>query len=147
MQLVRALRLTAARLEQGATYEWSHFANCNCGNLAQTITGLSPGTIYRAAFARAGDWGEQALEYCPSSGLPMDMIFDAMIGLGMEPRDVKHLERLSDPDVLRTLPEGHRVLRYTERDDVVLYMRRWAELLEARLGPAEVDESGEREAA
>ncbi len=137
LALVRALRLTAARLEEGAAFQWSHFARCNCGNLAQTITGLPPDAIYRAAFQRAGDWGEQALEHCPASGLPMDTIFDQMTALGMTAADVKHLERLSDPAVLRRLPEGHPGLQHARREDAVLYMRLWADLLEEPLPEAE----------
>ena len=63
IKLVLALRETALRLSAPSVrYEWSHFGHCNCGHLAQTLTGLSPKLIYDAAFQRAGDWGEQAKE-------------------------------------------------------------------------------------
>ena len=63
IKLVLALRETALRLSAPSVrYEWSHFGHCNCGHLAQTLTGLSPKLIYDAAFHRAGDWGEQAKE-------------------------------------------------------------------------------------
>lgn len=134
IELVQALRATAARLSNGAKYRWSHFAVCNCGNLAQTITRLTPKQIYDAAFQRPGDWGEQAMEFCPTSGYPIDWVLGKMLAIGMTPEDVRHLERLSDDRVLRRVGAG-RPLRHTCREDVVLYMRAWADLLEERLEP------------
>ncbi len=59
--LIQAIRATASRLERADTrYRWSHFAHCNCGQLAQTLTGWSPETLYQAAAAERGDWAEQA---------------------------------------------------------------------------------------
>lgn len=132
IELIRALRATAARLSQGAQYKWSHFGLCNCGNLAQTITHLSPEEVYRAAFTRSGDWGEQAREFCPTSGYPIDFVFQQLFSLGMEPEDVQHLERLSDGRVLKRL--GVQQLAHNQRDDVVRYMRAWADLLEEERG-------------
>lgn len=131
LQLVKALRSTAARLQLGADYRWSHFGQCNCGNLAQTVTKLSPREVYEAAFGRAGDWGEQARDFCPSSGYPIDYLLEQLFALGMEPTDVRHLERLSDDRVLKRL--GTTFLEHNRRDNVVLYMRAWADLLEEEL--------------
>jgi len=131
LELVQALRSTAKRLSQGVDYRWSHFGQCNCGHLAQTITALTPKALYEAAFDRAGDWGEQARDYCPTSGLAMDHVLDQLFALGLEPADVGHLERLSDPRVLRAFPG--EALSYVRRDDVVRYMGAWAALLEAEL--------------
>lgn len=134
LELVTALRATAARLAAGAEYKWSDFACCNCGNLVQSVTKLSPREIYEAAFARAGDWGEQAREFCPSSGYPIDYVLERLFALGLAPEDVRHLERLSDARVLRAL--GVCALRHTRREDVVAYMRAWAALLERELPDA-----------
>lgn len=131
LQLVQALRTTAARLERGADYRWSHFGQCNCGNLAQTVTKLSPREVYEAAFGRAGDWGEQARDFCPSSGYPIDYLLEQLFDLGMEPTDVRHLERLSDDRVLKRL--GVTSLQHNRREDVVRYMRAWADLLQEQL--------------
>lgn len=142
--LVEALRVTAARLEGGATeYRWTHMGACNCGQLAQTITKIPRAEIHRRALERAGDWGEQAVEHCPTSGLPIDHVLDAMLEVGLELGDVTHLERLSDRRVLRRLPIGERNLSFRERGDVVRYMREWADLLDEER--ARVDgESGVR---
>ena len=55
-----------------------------------------------------------------------------MSGAGMTPTDIVHLERLSHPDVLALLPAGQRWLQRNRREDVVWYMRAWADLLQAR---------------
>jgi len=69
--LIQALRETAARLERESTvYRWSQLAHCNCGHLAQTITGLSPGAIHEAALRHRGDWAEQARTLAPAAGGP-----------------------------------------------------------------------------
>lgn len=119
---------------------WSDFASCNCGNLVQSVTALSPRAIYEAAFQRGGDWGEQALEFCPSSGYPIDFVLSRLFELGLTPEDVRHLERLSDDRVLRQL--GVTELRYTKRDDVVRYMLAWAGLLERQLPTQEIEACG-----
>lgn len=131
IELVSALRRTAERLERGADYRWSHFGQCNCGNLAQTVTRKSPRELQRAAYIGGGDWGQQALDYCPTSGYPLDLVFDALFAIGMEPCDVQRLERLSDAQVLQRV--GPSNLRHNRREDVVLYMRAWADLLEEKL--------------
>jgi hypothetical protein len=135
--LIKALRTTAARIQRGAPYRWTHMGACNCGHLAQTVTRLNAEDIRRYALERAGEWAEQGLEYCPASGYPMDAILTALFQLGLSTEDLGHLERLSDPDVLRRLPtELRTTLSYRERDHVVLYMRTFAELLEQQLGAA-----------
>ncbi|HEY6881122.1 MAG TPA: hypothetical protein VI299_24015 [Polyangiales bacterium] len=131
VELVRALRTTAERLAHGSAYKWSHFGQCNCGNLAQTITQLSPEEVYRAAFERAGDWGQQALEFCPTSGYPIDFVLARLFEIGMEREDVRHLERLSDPRVLKRL--GVLELAHNLRENVVRYMNAWADLLQESL--------------
>lgn len=131
--LIRAFRTTAARLADGAHYKWSHYAMCNCGNLAQVITELDPSTIYEAAFERPGDWGEQAREYCPTSGRPMDVILRQMMDLGLQPEDIRHIERLSHPHVLRRIPLERKPLHHARREDCVLFFETWADMLEEKL--------------
>lgn len=132
-QLVAAIRQTADRLAKGANYQWGHMGSCNCGHLAQTITQLDKGHIHGAAMSRHGDWSEQLRDYCPQSGLPLDEIIDQMIAWGLSKDDLAHLERLSDAKVIEALPPNKRYLRHNQRDDVVLYLYTWADLLELEL--------------
>lgn len=132
--LIQALRMTALRLDSGVPFRWTHMGACICGNLAQTVTHLSAADIHRAALQKAGDWGEQAYEYCPASGLPMDHIMGTLLQLGLKPADIRHLERLSDPYVLRRLPFEQQMLNRLERNDVIVYLTAWADLLQERAG-------------
>jgi hypothetical protein len=134
LELIAALRRTAQRIQTGAPYQWGHMGSCNCGNLAQEITKMTKGDIHALALANGrGDWNEQLNDYCSTSGLPMDVLIWEMLNMGLETTDLKHLERLSDTRILYRLPEGKRHLRHNFRDDVVLYLREWAEMLEEQL--------------
>lgn len=144
-ELVHALRATALRLEEGATYQWTHMGACNCGNLAQTLTRIDRAELHRVALQRAGDWSEQGVEYCPTSGLPIDDVITTMLDAGLELRDLGELERLSAPEVLARIPLEERPLDRRERAHVVRYMRAWAELLEERLSPQRAEISGVHE--
>jgi len=167
-RLVGALRDTAARLGRPDTvYRWSQLAHCNCGHLTQTITGLSPGAIHEAAARHRGDWAEQArtvpqltlpsepdygsrpaidegawepedLGLCPVAELSMTQIFDELIEWGLDATDVGALERLDDPEVRRRLGTHTVDFLHSDRENVVAYLRAWADLLEERLGAPEL---------
>ena len=128
---VQALRDTAQRLASQAPYHWGHMGSCNCGHLAQTITRLTKAEIHARAMQRYGDWERQIIDYCPTSGLPIDQTIDEMLAFGFTRTDLTHLERLSDARVRQQIPfERRNALRHNQRDDVVLYLRTWADLLE-----------------
>ncbi|MBH25172.1 MAG: hypothetical protein CMH57_12110 [Myxococcales bacterium] len=131
--LITALRKTAWVLRTRVTYQWGHLGACNCGHLAQTVTQLSKAEIHAAALKRGGDWGELAVDHCPRSGLPVDYILEQLFELGLRKADIGHLEDLDDPKILARLPGGRRWLRRNDRDDVILYMETWADLLEEQL--------------
>lgn len=143
-QLIDALRTTAARLRDGADYQWGHLGMCNCGQLAQTVTGRDRDVIHRAALAVGGEWEDRVREYCPQSGLEIDALIRMMVDLGVTTGDLADLEDLSDDRVLRRLPSGRRWLARNVRADVVEYLETWAELLEQELRDRE---HGERLAA
>ncbi len=132
LHLAKILRLTANRLESGAAYQWAHQGRCNCGHLAQTITGLSAGDIHTVAIQSEGEWADHTAEYCETSGLPVDNIIRTILKLGIKLDELGDLEKLSAPAVTRWLPEGRPYLDYRSRDDVILYFRTWAMVVEAR---------------
>ncbi len=133
-KLISALRTTAARLREGSNFQWGHMGSCICGHLAQTVTELSPAEIHRRAMERHGDWSEQSVEHCPTSGLAIDHVIDEMLALGLHIGDLRHLEKLSDPRILARVPA--RWLRRQDRNHAVQYMEAWAELLEDELRAA-----------
>lgn len=162
-RLVSVLRQTAVRLtDASVTYRWSSFAHCNCGHVAQSITRLSPEEIQARGMRREGDWGAQAHELpfprpdygsrpaldegawepedvgaCRATGEHLDSILDAMLELGLDPQDIAHLERLSDPEVRRHLGTNTEHFAHHVRENVIAYLVAWADLLEARLLEAE----------
>ncbi len=135
-ELINALRRTAEKLAKGATYQWGHMGSCNCGNLAQELTKLTKAEIHQFAMQGRGDWREQVEEFCPTSGLPMDLLIADLLNYGLTTSDLQNLERLSDKKVLDRIPVEKRYeLRHNVRADVVLYMNEWARLLEDELLP------------
>lgn len=134
LSLVMALRRTAQKLQQGNPYMWGHMGCCNCGNLAQELTDLTKADIHEFALQGRGDWREQVEEYCPTSGLPMDLLIADMLNHGLTTTDLQHLERLSDPAIKNLIPlERRNQMKHNVREDVILYLNTWATLLEETL--------------
>ena len=131
LKIVNALRTTALYLENGSRYEWGHMGSCNCGNLAQTITSFSRSEIQKYALEKRGDWSEQLLDYCPTSGYPMDMIIERMIDFGFTKEDLRHLEWLSDDKILAKMKVSF--LNRNLKSDTISYLKTWANLLEDQI--------------
>ena len=129
-ELIQAFRETARRLRDGAAYSWGHHGACNCGNLLQVLTPLNEKEILTYAHTGTGEWTELAMEYCPSSGAPVDLLISKLEQAGLTPTDIHHIEYLSDRAVLEHLPGGFRWLKRNVREDVILYFEAYAHLLE-----------------
>ena len=133
ISVIQALRKTVDNLEKSASYQWGHMGSCNCGNLAQVITNLDKAEIHKSAMRRHGDWNEQLIDYCPTSGLPIDHIIDEMLAFGFSREDLAHLEKLSDPKILSQLPQDQKYLKHYSRTDVIIYLKTWIHQLEEEL--------------
>lgn len=132
-ELILGIRKTIQRLKNGAPYQWGHMGACNCGNLAQELTKLTKGEIHTYAMQRHGDWNEQLIDYCPTSGYPMDLMVGKMLGTGLTLDDLMHLEKLSDPKILRLIPaEKRQQLSKNNKVDVILYFEVWVKYLEEK---------------
>ncbi|MCH2110977.1 MAG: hypothetical protein MK135_16790 [Polyangiaceae bacterium] len=85
-----------------------------------------------------GAWEPENIGLCPATSLPFDLVLDELYSLGLDATDVANLERLSDPRVRRHL--GTNTIRFAHhrRENVIAYMKGWAELLEAELLEAEL---------
>ncbi len=114
-------------------YAWGHHAACNCGNLLQVITPLTEGEILRYAHTALGEWTELAEEYCATSNLPVNLVLSKLDQAGLTPVDIRHIECLTDREVLHHLPGGFRWLKKNVREDVILYFEAFADLLEEKL--------------
>jgi hypothetical protein len=134
IELVTALRETARRLEAGAHYAWGNHGSCNCGNLLQVVTQLESLEILQYSRHGTGEWTELALDFCPVSDAPLDLLISKLADIGLTPSDIHCIEYLEDKMVLQRLPGGFRWLSRNKREDVILYMRTMAEMLEEKLG-------------
>ena len=133
IELIAALRESADRLRKGAHYAWGNHGACNCGQLAQVITNFSEGEILRFAQTGIGEWTELATEFCGITDSPVAFVLTKLEEAGLTTLDIRHLEYLTDRDVLHRLPGGFRWLRRNQRDDVIIYFETFATLLEDRL--------------
>lgn len=132
-ELIAALRESAERLRSGAKYSWGHHGACNCGHLLQSLTSWTEGDILRYAHTGTGEWTELAAEYCGTTSAPLGMVIDRLEQAGLNPVDIKHIEYLTDREVLSRLPGGFRWLQRNNREDVILYFEVFANLLEEEL--------------
>ncbi len=131
--MISVLRETARRRTGGAEYNWSHQGNCNCGHLVQTVTELSKAEIHARALEKAGDWGEKVIDYCPTSNYPIDHIITTMLAKRFTQDDLYRLERLSSPEILDKISDERKPLKHNRREDVIVYMNTWADLLEEKM--------------
>ena len=128
-EVIDALRETAARLREGAPYQWGHAGQCNCGHLAQTVTALDSREIYRMV---AGEWSEHLNTRCPISGLDVEDVAARMVRFGFSVGELADLEHLRNREVLRHVSGGGRHLRRNDSRDVATYLDAWAEMLQQR---------------
>ena len=128
LKVIQALRETATQIASSGRYEWGHMGSCNCGHLAQNITSFTRAEIQQFALQKRGDWSEQVIDYCPTSGYPMDLIIGRMIEFGFTQSDLRQLENLSNPEILAKV--GVTSFNRNVMSDTVKYMNAWADLLE-----------------
>ena len=133
--LIEAIRKAAVKIETGEEYEWGHMGACNCGHLAQELTRYSKNEIHEYAMRKHGDWTEQSIDFCDTSKQPIDLLISEMMNSGLAIEDISYLEKLSDPKVIAALPAELKHPKHNRKEDVVLYMKTWASVLENELTP------------
>ncbi|MBN7816602.1 hypothetical protein [Algoriphagus pacificus] len=144
-KLIQALKSTALKLKNGANYQWGHMGACNCGNLAQELTSFTKAEIHKYAMERHGDWNEQIIDYCPSSGYPMDLMISKMLNFGLSLDDLAELENLSNKNILAHIPfERREKMNRNVREDVILYLNTWALILENELNMQELNKTSKK---
>lgn len=131
--LAENLRVTAARLTSTNAYKWTHQGRCNCGFLAQTLTGHSAARIHQLAVQSEGEWVDHASAYCENSGLPIDQVIQEMLSFGLTVDDLADLEHLRSTEVLRWMPTGQKQPDYRRKEDVIAYFDTWAQVLDAKV--------------
>jgi hypothetical protein len=66
------------------------------------------------------------------TNLEVEEILDTLNYQGLSREDMRNLEYLSDESILSKLPGGKRYLEKNKREDAILYMRTWADILEEK---------------
>jgi hypothetical protein len=131
IKFANVLRETVRRIKAGADYNWCHMGRCNCGHIAQTITKKSPQEIHELALLKSGDWKDQSIEHCNSTGYTIDHIIESILAFGLSRQELAYIERLSNPQVLRHIePARRKVLNFKKKEDVILYFNTWAKVIE-----------------
>lgn len=134
LKLIESLRKTATNLRNGAFYVWGNQGACNCGNLVQVVTNLTPKEIVQYVQQTSlGEWTEMAEEFCPITNAPVNLLVAKLEALGLTTTDIHHLEYLNDTKVLKNLPVGFRYLNRNEREHAILYFETFAQMLENEL--------------
>lgn len=120
-QLINALVLAISSLENKSVhYDWQRPCSCNCGVIAQAITGETPDVLAkeyinpvanllansdRKRFTKKDgglfhpSWSDMAKQYCSMTGAPTTLIFKQLHGAGLTKDDILHLEFLSDKKI------------------------------------------------
>ena len=129
--LITRLLETAARLRSTNDYRWTHQGRCNCGHLAQTLTGLSAARIHQMAVQSEGEWLDHAEGYCETSQQPIDTVIKQMLAFGLSVEDLADLEYLRAPSVISWMPPHQRQPDYRRKEDVIAYFETWAAVLDA----------------
>ena len=132
-KLIKAIRKAALNIETGGSYQWGHLGACNCGHLIQALTTRAKSEIHEAALAKDGDWRDLSHKYCLQSGYKIDDIISELLKAGLSLEDIEYLERLSDPKVLTFIGNQELELKHNRREDVITYMKAWADLLESEM--------------
>lgn len=130
-RLIFFLEKTVDLLRDTTHYEWGHSGACNCGHLAQVITGHKKADIHKWSLQKNGDWTDKADLYCETSGYEIDNVISSMISIGLQIEDIHHIEYLNHPRILERLSDGRRSLQRNLKEDVITYFQLWVELLKS----------------
>jgi hypothetical protein len=134
LELADALRRTAKRIGAARTnYDWKNIGACNCGNLVQIVTGQEKREIHMSGIQKHGDWEMLVYLFKENSKYEIDKTIKKLVDFGFALEDIVNLENLSCPVILGRLPEDKKYLKRDRREDVILYLETWAEMIEEQL--------------
>lgn len=141
LKLIKALRAAADTIErQPRMYCWSSMDSCNCGVVAQHLLGVDVDELGELRHNNdfTGTWS--SVDRCIKTGLPMSLVYQKLAENGLDPKDVVHLEHLTNEAILEEAGiskenhlnpgRGQGYRRYFEiPENAVKYMRTWANQL------------------
>lgn len=119
--LIMALKLAAGALEKNTViYDWKQQASCNCGIVAQALTGMHKSELEKyvsvafssfingrpitdpVAFNNKLDrtWKNLVIQKCSITGKPVSEILSLLLSKGLTTEDIMHLEYMENPAIL-----------------------------------------------
>ncbi|HEY8402481.1 MAG TPA: hypothetical protein VIK89_14535 [Cytophagaceae bacterium] len=131
LEVIDALRQAAERIESKSNYNWKDIGACNCGNLVQVVCNFDKKEIRKAGIKKHGDWETLVQLYRKDSPFEIDKIITKMVEFGFAPEDLVELENLSSPKIRSRI--GKRFLKRDDREDAILYLQAWADILEEEM--------------
>lgn len=136
-KLITALRTAAKAIEMETfPYKWEAQERCNCGVVVCSLLGMSPdklrSKIPHSDALKGPTWTQMAGFYCPITGIPDNELFKELYSLGLTSIEIKNLEDLSDPEILLRMKCKKENIRYDNKQDLIRYLRAWADILVER---------------
>lgn len=134
-KLIKSLNLVINSLKNDTIhYDWQSQSSCNCGIVAQAITGMNRKEISHAysevnsALKNidkdiARTWKNGVKYFCPITGEPMFKIFKDLFDNGLTKEDIVHLEFMDNPAILeRSGIKTYEIETYynTVKDSVIV---------------------------
>lgn len=154
---IQVLKDTLDGLNGRKKYEWANHGQCNCGMLAQTITGRTGSSIENAFDkSEVGSWTtnieafkDQNSTNCSTTGRPVAEIIKKMFDKGFTVQELIDLEWLRNPEILirakqlgnwevqdesayRNKEEKKDNYKYESRTNLKLYLQAWLQILEEK---------------
>lgn len=138
------LEATADKIEAG-DFCWTESYRCTDGNLAQVVMGLTAQQLKQLMKEETGSiywcWSNEVKVVCPSTGLPMRLVVQALLKAGFSEEEITWIEGMSNIAVLqaagistdRFVNDSH--LDKSKPEFVVRYLRTWANMLRRELDP------------
>lgn len=80
-----------------------------------------------------GAWEPENVGACTLTGMSLDRVFATLLELGLDALDFQYLERLSDPAIRQRLGNHHTDFPHYEKQNVIDYLKAWADMLEQQL--------------
>lgn len=138
---IRVLREAADYLEANPErYEWLHPSRCNCGILARVAGNMSQNQlndiVNKSAEKGKISWSTMAKNYaiCRDTGLPIVEVLQILMEAGFSLAEMSQIEYLKDPTLRKVL----RTSSFATAENVILYFRAWADLLQQELNQQNV---------
>ena len=64
--------------------------------------------------------------------MPVDDLISKLLSIGIKIDDIAHLELLSDPNIIRYIPNSVKPLSYKKKEDLIYYLKTWKSILSAK---------------